>query len=78
MNKKELYEEIYRDTFKNQLSRELELQMVNEFDKPNVEKMKDKAEREQHMKFLDEKITTLEYEMKARKYLLKLMKDLIK
>jgi hypothetical protein len=75
---KELLQEIYNDTLKNDLSRKIELEHLQGFVVKRVKKMKNKEEKKQHLQSIEQKIEALGEEQAERKNVLGLIKKLIK
>lgn len=77
-DKKQLLEEIMDDVNKNQLSRELELDLLENYHMPRALKLKDKEEKKVHVESLEHKLKELKEEMDARVYLMKALKKMLK
>jgi len=77
-DKKQLLEEIMDEVSKNQLSRELELDLLKNYHMPKALKLKDKEERKVHTESLQHKEKELKEEMDARVYLIKALKKMLK
>jgi hypothetical protein len=75
---KQLLEEIMDDVNKNQLSRELELDHVQNYLIPKAKKNKDKEQKKQQLEALENKAEQLKEEMDARVALRKALKKKIK
>lgn len=77
-DKKQLLTEIMDDVNKNQLSRELELDLLENYHMPKALKLKDKEEKKVHTESLQHKAKELKEEMDARVYLMKALKKMLK
>jgi hypothetical protein len=77
-DRKQLLEEIMDDVAKNQLSREIELDLVEKYHMPKALKLKNKEERKVHIESLEHKKKELKDEMDAREYLIKSIKKQLK
>jgi hypothetical protein len=77
-DRKQLMTEIMDDINKNQLSREVELDLIKNYHMPKALKMKNKEERKVHVESLEHKIKELNDEMDAREYLIKTVKKELK
>ena len=77
-DRKQLLEEIMDDVAKNQLSREIELDLVEKYHMPKALKIKNKEDRKVHVESLEHKKKELKDEMDAREYLIKTIKKQLK
>ena len=77
-DKKQLLEEIRDDVIKNQLSRELELEHVENYLMPKALKIKKKEDRKVNVQTLENKKKELKEEMEARKHILKVLDKRLK
>ena len=77
-DRKQLLEEIMDDVAKNQLSREIELDLVEKYHMPKALKLKNKEERKVHVESLENKKKELKDEMDAREYLIKSIEKQLK
>jgi hypothetical protein len=75
---KQLLEEIMDDVNKNQLSRELELDHVQNYLIPKAKKNKNKDEKKEQVEALENKAKMLKEEMEARVALKKVLTKRIK
>jgi hypothetical protein len=77
-DKKQLLEEIMDDVMKNQYSRELELEHVQEYLMPKAKKIKNKDEKKVHVESLKDKEKQLKEEMEARENIIKILEKKLK
>ena len=77
-DKKQLLTEIMDDVNKNQLSREIELDLVEKYHMPKALKIKNKEDRKVHVESLEYKRKELKDEIEAREYLIKSIKKQLK
>lgn len=77
-DRKELLEEVLNEINKNQISREIELDLVDNYHMPKALKIKNKEDRKVHVESLQNKKRELTDEMEARKYIIKSVKNKLK